>query len=120
MDGEPKRASEHDRDYFRRLGEWERENDELATAAHLALPILERINVAWRMWQELGPFVMPEPDDGANEAFYARARELGLSGLGSLGYIGRRSFQIAPLSRRRMSVPNEGSPGRASRRNGRQ
>ena len=78
MDGEPKRASEHDRDYFRRLGEWERENDELATAAHLALPMLERINVAWRMWQELGPFVMPEPDDGANEAFYARARERGL------------------------------------------
>ena len=37
MDGEPKRASEHDRDYFRRLGEWERENDELALdAPHLA------------------------------------------------------------------------------------
>ena len=78
MDGPRRRVSDHDRDYFRRLGEWERENDEIATAAHLALPMLERLNVSWRMYQELGASLHPDDDDGAAEAFYARAKERGL------------------------------------------
>ena len=74
----PGRVSERDRDYMRRLGEWERENDEIATREHLALSLEERLLVSWKLQQQLGHTLHEEPYDNWPELFYERARRLGL------------------------------------------
>ncbi len=72
------RASEKDRDYFRRLGEWERENAEEDLRRHLALPLSERLARSQRMMIEWGPYLRNTDNDDHPEEFYARARRLGL------------------------------------------
>ncbi len=43
MSEKPAVVSEHDREHFRRLGEWERENHERALQEHLARTGMERL-----------------------------------------------------------------------------
>lgn len=71
-------VSDHDRDYFRRLGDWERENAEADLREHLALSIDDRLARSWAMTLRFRDWVRPDPDDDGLERFYARARELGL------------------------------------------
>ena len=79
MSNDRARATDADRDYFRRLGEWEAENDRLATEQHLALSIPERLAVAWRLWLEVGHTLHPDvEEDNFAQIFNARAKERGL------------------------------------------
>jgi hypothetical protein len=70
-------VSDRDRDYMRRLGEWEAENAAEDLRAHLALSIEERLRRSWEMTVRYRDWVRPEEDDFA-ERFFARAKELGL------------------------------------------
>jgi len=70
-------VTDRDRDYFRRLGEWERENRDSRLREHLALPIEKRIRESWTMSRQVAPHIRHAIDDGA-ERFYERARKLGL------------------------------------------
>jgi hypothetical protein len=72
MSDDRPRVSEHDRDYFRRLGEWEAENAEIE-----ARTMNERLAHSWKLTRELGHLVH-DPDDPWPANFYQRARELGL------------------------------------------
>ncbi len=73
----PPQVSERDRDYFRRLGEWERENRSQRLRDHLALSIETRIRESWAISRQVGAHLKLSVDDGA-ERFYERARRLGL------------------------------------------
>lgn len=75
--GPIQRVSEKDRDYFRRLGEWEAENERQDLERHLARSLEERLAYGWLVTRTHSPYLRPAPDDG-NEQFYLRARELGL------------------------------------------
>ena len=70
----PKTASDHDRDYFRRLGEFERANDEDARREHFALSLDERLLVS-AMITARTPY---QAFDEHPEELYERARHLGL------------------------------------------
>jgi hypothetical protein len=77
MSDDRPRVSEHDRDYFRRLGEWEAENAEIARHEHAARTMNERLAHSWKLTRELG-HLAHDPDDPWPANFYQRARELGL------------------------------------------
>jgi hypothetical protein len=73
-----RKATEREREHFRRIGEYKRQSHADALAAHLALPISERVfrSIAWSMrerpswrWEEFGEG--PQP-------LWDRARRLGL------------------------------------------
>jgi hypothetical protein len=70
------RVTAADRDYFRRLGEFERENGRELQAYLDSLPIEERLSRSLRRTAEGAPYVRREPDDLG--AIYERARRLGL------------------------------------------
>jgi hypothetical protein len=74
--GPIQRVSEKDRDYFRRLGEWEAENERQDLARHLARSLDERLAFSWRATVTHGRFLRPGADDDGE--LYARARRLGL------------------------------------------
>ena len=71
-------VSEHDRDYFRRLGEWERENAEEDLRRHIALSISERVRASEQMSERWRKFVHDDHSDDRPEEFYERAKRLGL------------------------------------------
>jgi hypothetical protein len=75
----PAVASERDREYMRRWGEWKRESHEQARARHLALPMSERLVISayiTRQNQHLSTWALR--DDDRPELFYERAKRLGL------------------------------------------
>lgn len=69
-------VTDADRDWFRRLGEWERANEALAAAEHEARTKEERLAYSWKLTREFGHLVH-DPDDPWPAIFYQRARELG-------------------------------------------
>lgn len=71
-------ASEKDREYFRRLGEWERENQEMRLREHLALPLEKRIRASWQFCRQVIRSVKKDPRDDNPGAFYEQAKRLGL------------------------------------------
>ena len=77
---EPKpTVSDWDREYFRRIGEFERQNAEDELRRHLARSLGERLRVSLeisRQWSKHLKHNSREDDDPG--AFYERARELGL------------------------------------------
>lgn len=76
--GSIRRVSEHDRDYMRRLGEFEAENERQDELAHQARTMEERLAYSWALTRRLGNAIRREEDDSASAIFYARARERGL------------------------------------------
>ncbi|MGD9934969.1 MAG: hypothetical protein AB7T37_14805 [Dehalococcoidia bacterium] len=73
-----RRVSEKDRDYMRRLGEFEAENARDDEAAHRARTMDERLAYSWMLTQRLGAAIRRLEDYDASATFYAKARELGL------------------------------------------
>jgi hypothetical protein len=79
MDEPTSRVSDHDRDYFRRLGEWEAENERLEEERHRARTMAERLEYSLLLTRTHGPFLREDPvEDSAKVEFYERARRLGL------------------------------------------
>jgi hypothetical protein len=70
-------VSDHDREHFRKLGAAKAESHREALAAHLALPMHERLARSWDLYLLLRDPNAPERDDDPTP-FYDRARELGL------------------------------------------
>ena len=72
------RVSEWDREYFRRIGEWKAESHRAALARAAEMTTLERIEMSLAAARALGM----TRDEGAEladiDAFYARAKSLGL------------------------------------------
>ncbi|MFN0094452.1 MAG: hypothetical protein ACKVVT_06700 [Dehalococcoidia bacterium] len=71
-----KTASERDRDYFRRLGEFERAGREDWMCYLEALPLEERVRRSFQRTAEGEPYDRKEPEDLA--LIYQRARRLGI------------------------------------------
>lgn len=76
---EPKpRVSDWDREYFRRIGEFERQNAEDELRRHLELTLIERIHASERMSKRWFRFARDDSALDRPEVFYDRARQLGL------------------------------------------
>lgn len=72
------KASARDREHFRKIGRWKHESHQAAFRRHMALPIEERLVVSLaRAIGELPGWRWGREDD-TPEAFYDRARRLGL------------------------------------------
>ena len=69
-------ASQGDRDYLRRLGEYKAEQHGAALAAHLALSPTERLARSVALMRRWWSAARPRQDDPT--PFYDRARRLGL------------------------------------------
>lgn len=76
MADQPAKASERDRDYFRRLGEFEREGRMEWLRALQSLTLDERLRRSFERTRRGRPYPRREPEDLA--AIYARARRLGI------------------------------------------
>ncbi len=72
----PMAVSERDRDYMRRLGELKARAHADALAAHLALPLAERLAKSVALMNRFLSTTGPRHDDPS--PFYDRARRLGL------------------------------------------
>lgn len=72
------RVSENDRDYMRRLGEFEAENARRDLAKHRERTLDERLEYSWRITRSLGRSVRRPDDSGDSALLYERARRLGL------------------------------------------
>jgi hypothetical protein len=72
----PKRATARELDYFRRLGEWEAENERLEWERHMALSLDERLERTWRLSLH-APGRVKRASDVSNSGFYERAVRLG-------------------------------------------
>jgi hypothetical protein len=72
------RVSDWDREYFRRIGEFERQNAEDELRRHLALSLIERIHASERMSKHWARFARDDRASDRPEEFYDRARRLGL------------------------------------------
>ena len=71
-------VSERDRAYMRRLGEYKEASHREALESHLALPIAERLERSWQLY-ELFRGERPEAERGEDPLeFYEKARRLGL------------------------------------------
>ena len=73
-----RRVSEKDREYMRRLGEFEAENERDDEAAHRARTMDERLAYSWALTRRLGAAIRRPEDNDASAILYARARERGL------------------------------------------
>ena len=73
---EAPKASEHDRDYMRRLGEFEREGREEWMRYLESLSLDERVRRSFARTEAGQPYERKEPEDLA--AIYTRAKRLGL------------------------------------------
>jgi hypothetical protein len=72
-------VSEKDREYFRRLGEWEAENERMEQAAHDARTLEERLIWSEGLTRRLGRTLHAIPgDDNGTAAMKERAIRLGL------------------------------------------
>jgi hypothetical protein len=70
-------ASERDREHFRRIGAAKAESHRESLAAHLALPLHDRLARSWDLYLRFrDPDAPPRDDDPT--PFYDRARALGL------------------------------------------
>jgi hypothetical protein len=69
-------VSERDREHFRRLGALKAASHAEAQAAHLALPMVERLRRSWALYLVHRAAFAGRQDDPS--PFYDRARELGL------------------------------------------
>ncbi len=70
-------VSNRDREVFRKLGEAKAEAHGDALAAHLALPLEERLERSWALYLRYRDPNEPERDDDPTP-FYDRARALGM------------------------------------------
>jgi len=77
MDEKPPVVSEHDREHFRRLGEWERENHERALREHMARTGLERLAFCLHVARSLSGVDHGRGEDNP-AAIMERAKALGL------------------------------------------
>ena len=77
---EPKpTVSDWDREYFRRIGEFERQNAEDDLRKHLARSLGERLRVSQEISRQWSKYVKNDSrEDDDPGAFYERARALGL------------------------------------------
>jgi hypothetical protein len=71
-----RRPTERERDYFRRLGEWEATNERISLEEHLRLSLLDRLRRSERITRNHGRFLRPG-EEQESAAFFRRARELG-------------------------------------------
>ncbi len=78
MDDRHPIVSEKDREHFRRLGQWERENHELALREHLALSVDERLRRSWSFARQFARVITRDSEAGSPSQIYERARRLGL------------------------------------------
>ena len=78
MESMTQRASEHDFDYMRRLGEFKAASHRDALAAHLALSVNDRLVASEQLAKRDGPRNMHRAQQDDLAAFFRRARELGL------------------------------------------
>ena len=76
MSDQPARASERDKDYMRRLGEFEREGRMEWLRYLQSLTLDERLRRSFERTRLGRPYLRKEPEDLA--AIYARARRLGI------------------------------------------
>ena len=70
-------VSERDLRYFRQIGELKAESHANATAAHLALPLSERLHRSWELYLQYRETVTVADQDDDPSPFYERARALG-------------------------------------------
>ncbi len=73
---EPQKASQRDRDYFRRIGEFEREGRMEWLRFLQSLTLDERLRRSFERTRIGQPYPRREPEDLA--AIYTRARRLGI------------------------------------------
>ena len=78
MADQPIKASEWDRAYFRRIGEWEAENARRDLEYHLSLPLIDRLHRSANLSQRWGEYLHDDREPKDLGAFYERAKELGL------------------------------------------
>lgn len=71
-------ASDRDREYMRRLGEYKAESHRDAQARHLALTLSERLERSWQLYLEGREHAALDRRDDDPSPFYAKARKLGL------------------------------------------
>lgn len=74
------RVSEHDREYFRRIGEFKAESHRDAIARHQRRSPNERLIISADMTRRFCHHPLWNRADDAPEKFYERARALGLYG----------------------------------------
>jgi hypothetical protein len=78
MEPGPVKVSERDREYMRRLGEFERENEADALREHLALSLIDRLYRSANLSEQWAGYLHDDRETEAPEEFYERARRLGL------------------------------------------
>jgi hypothetical protein len=71
-------ASERDRAYMRRLGEYKASSHREALESHLALSLEERLERSWQLYELFREEARESADDDGALRFFARARSLGL------------------------------------------
>lgn len=72
------KASDREREYMRRIGEYKEASHREATERHLALPIGERLARSWALYLAFRSTASSDRRDDDPSPFYARARDLGL------------------------------------------
>ena len=70
--------SKRDRTHFARLGNFKALSHAKQSAEHLALPLAERLEKSWALFEAFRASTSPRRDTRGPSAFYARARALGL------------------------------------------
>lgn len=71
-------VTDRERDHMRRIGEIKAELHEEERAAHLALPVAERLARSWALYLAYRDSLPTRDDDPDPSPFYERARALGL------------------------------------------
>ncbi|MEO8539080.1 MAG: hypothetical protein ABI577_05010 [bacterium] len=72
------RASEHDREYFRRLGEWKAELNAEDLRRHLSLPGRERIRRSERLYRSSIGWANTKNKEAEPRSILELAKDLGL------------------------------------------
>ena len=71
-------VSDKDREYMRRIGAYKELSHREAQAEHLALPLYDRFQRSWRLYERYRHRGRRDDPQDDPAAFYQRARELGL------------------------------------------
>lgn len=71
-------VSDHDKDYMRRLAEFEGEGQASRLRAHLSLAISERLQRSLHHWARFRESIRSESRKDSPDLFYERAKRLGL------------------------------------------
>jgi hypothetical protein len=72
------RASEWDKEYFRRIGEWKAETKAQQRRDHLALPLDQRLLASEQLYQWSKGYANPRSEPKDMGAIFERARRLGI------------------------------------------